>query len=294
MQPPSAIEYIANLAADPEVAEVVIGRVTRHIGDVKLPDPEIPGFNLFSYWAIEVEEYLLGGIPFGEVVVVINEGDSTEEGVKFRGARFPITMTPGDEAVVFLRHLPPGWPPLGGAAYAIPASPDINGMLPWSGASVEITRNGQSAQVSLNDFVTDVIRAGELVGKATGRVIPPPIATPAPISSELIAAGSLRTAIYSLPEEARLDLGSDVVAVIPGLSGLDRMPAELDPIDGTAFGICHLPTGSWTWFYQRNDSGGEIVGGGKTYKTLAAIEAIESVIRDPEVIADLIDRVPVR
>ena len=157
---------------------------------------------------------------------------------------------------------------------------------------VEITREGERVEVAVADFVAEVMSVGRFAGKSVGRALPAPIPTPAPVSTGLIAAGSLKAAIESLPAAARVELTPDVVAIIPGLSGLDRLPAELDPVSGTAFGIYHVASGSWTWFYREREPGGEIIRAGRTYKTLAAIEAIETVLRDPGVIADLIARLP--
>ena len=141
-------------------------------------------------------------------------------------------------------------------------------------------------EVTVDDFVDEVIRVGRLSNKIVGRILPAPTPTPAPISTALVAAGSLKAAIESLPEEAWAELPGDVVIVFPVRSGLDRMPAELDPIDRTVFGIYHLPSGSWAW----SRSGNFI--SGRTYYTLEALEAIESVLRDPGVMTSLYPRWP--
>ena len=80
------------------------------------------------------------------------------------------------------------------------------------------------------------------------------------------------------------------MAIIPGI--VDRLPLELDPVAGRAFVIYHLPSGSWSSFDREREPPRETYLAGRTYKTLAAIEAIETVLRDPGVIADLIARLP--
>jgi hypothetical protein len=283
---PSPLENTASYAADPGVDHVVFGRVTRKIGEVKLPDAEIPGFNLFSYWGVEVEQYVVGRTSSGEVVLVVHEGDANADGVKFRGARFPITIPLGEDVFVFLDRRPSGWPGLAQASFSVPAEPGANGLLVIRDGKLDVTRDGEQVEVTVDVFVDEVIRVGRLSNKIVGRVLPAPTPTPAPVSTALLAAGSLKAAIESLPEEAWAELAGDVMMVFPVRSGLDRMPAELDPINRTVFGIYHLPSGSWAW----SRSGNFI--NGRTYYTLEALEAIESVLRDPGLMTDLYPRWP--
>jgi hypothetical protein len=89
---PSTQENTANFAADPLMLEAVVGRVTRRIGEVRVPDAGIPGFNIFSYWVIEPDEHFVGQTPVSEVIVIVHEGDANADRVQFRRARFPVTM----------------------------------------------------------------------------------------------------------------------------------------------------------------------------------------------------------
>ncbi|MBT3941652.1 MAG: hypothetical protein HOC77_11790 [Chloroflexi bacterium] len=138
--------------------------------------------------------------------------------------------------------------------------------------------------VTVAEFVVEVMDVARLSGKSVGRSLPRPISTPAPTTTQLSAAGSLQAAIDSLPEIARVELADDVFGVIPG--HVERVPLELDPIAGTDFAVYHVPSGSWTWFHEDD------VPIDRAYRSLEAIEAIESVVRDPELIATLRDRVP--
>ena len=123
-------------------------------------------------------------------------------GVNFRGARFPVTVPIGEDVFVFLDRRPSGWPGLIPASFSVPAEPEANGLLVVHDGKLDVKRDGERVEVTVDDFVDEVIRVGRLSNKIVGRVLPAPTPTPAPVSTELLAAGSLKAAIESLPEEA--------------------------------------------------------------------------------------------
>ncbi|MDA1257191.1 MAG: hypothetical protein O3C10_05025 [Chloroflexi bacterium] len=294
---PSATTNSANFAADPEVEHVVIGRVSRKLGDVKLPVPDSDEFDLFSYWDIKVESYIVGPASYPRVTVVVDEGRAGADGVKFRGARFPVILSGGERVLVFLSRLPVGSPPLGSAAFAIPAVPGTDGIHVIREDVVDVVKDGKTVEVDLEEFLADVERLARLAGKRVERSTPLATATPAPRPAGLLSTAtaaplqdvaptpsSLAAAVASLPSTARVQLADDVVEIIPGLAG--PLPAELDPAGGTLVTIYHIPSGSRTWFLE---PGAPV---GRSYMTLEAIEALEGVLRDARLMEKLRERLP--
>ncbi len=165
-----------------------------------------------------------------------------------------------------------------------------NDLLPTKDGRVEVLRSGRSVEITVDELTADVlaVAAGtrKRLGPAPPRFPPAPTATPFPTSSPgpgRSSYGTVEAAILALPAQARVELAPGMYAVYPDL--WDEYPVELDSAGGTSITIYHLPTDSRAWYYVDRD------GWRKSYRTLEATVAIETVLRDDALMADLLARV---
>ncbi|MBI2918658.1 MAG: hypothetical protein HYY01_11810 [Chloroflexi bacterium] len=166
---PSGFQDSVNLAAYPSVAGVVIGEVLGKVGEpAQALSGDVPGTVRYEDWLVRVERWLVGPQPYQEVSIRLIERFIRPDG-SFMPARFPVTFTPGQRAVLFLsRNLGSAHSPLSEEMFTLRLGPGGEGVYVIREGAVYTVRHGMGGQEPVEDFIRRIIEVAKQAGRATG------------------------------------------------------------------------------------------------------------------------------
>ena len=164
---PSTFDDSANLAANPDVATVIIGQVVEKSGEKTLPLARNSNSVRFGYWDVRVERYLVTVLPYTEITVRLEQMFVRPDG-SLVPTRFPIILNPGERAVFFLTQTPgPNRPLLEGNTFTLAGSGPggLGGNRTIEDGQVNTLLNGQSRWEPLEEFIDRIVRVAKGAGE---------------------------------------------------------------------------------------------------------------------------------